>query len=190
MKYFKNHYATIYSIILLLFMTSCSKEYDTETYDNSSLVTIKLQGTESIYSKVNIEIIDVQFRVLEDENDPNAWISLNTVNIGIHNLTDITDNQVVTLVDFEEVPSEFVYNIKLVLGDHNTVVKNGVEYELDMSPESENTSVNIVEKQLISNKLYDFVIEFNLDESIEMSSEGNANLKPKMNTLMRLFNLF
>jgi hypothetical protein len=190
MKLYHTYKTALFSVLILLLLTSCSKEYDTETYEDSSLVTVKLQGTQSLYSKVNLEVLDVQFRILEDENDPNSWISLNAINTGIHDLTTITENDVVTLVDFEEVPAEFIYNIKLVLGDHNTVVKNGIEYELDMAAEYENASVNIIEKQLVANKLYDFVIEFNLDDSIEMSSEGQANLNPKMNTLMRLFNLF
>jgi len=178
-------------IVLSLFlMTSCSNELETETFENSTLVTVKLQGTPSTLSKANLEVIDIQLRVLEDESNPNAWVSLNTVNTGIHDLTKITDNTVVTLVDFEEIPSEFIYNIKLVLGDNNTMVKNGLEYVLDMAPEYNNASVNIVGKQLMSNKIYDFVLVFDVDGSIEMSSEGNANLNPKMSTEMRLFNLF
>ncbi|MDG5490892.1 DUF4382 domain-containing protein [Psychroserpens sp. SPM9] len=178
------------SFFLLVFATGCSKEYDTETFENTSLVTVKLQGTQSVFSKVNIEVLEVQFRVLEDENDPYAWVTLNTINTGIHDLSSITDNQVVTLVDFDEVPSEFIYSIKLVLGDQNSAKKNGVEYTLLLDAETENASANIVEKQLISNSLYEFVMELDLDESIEISTEGNAKLDPKMNTLLRRFELF
>lgn len=190
MKTSHNFKILVIGLLTLFFMTSCSHELETETFENSSLITVKLQGTPSTFNKVNLEIIDVQLRVLEDETNPNAWLSLNTVNTGIHDLTKITDNTVVTLVDFEEIPSEFIYNIKLVFGDHNTVVENGIEYILDINSEFNNASVNIVEKQLISNKVYDFVLVFDTDNSIEMSSEGNANLNPKMSTEMRLFNLF
>ncbi|MEM5566506.1 DUF4382 domain-containing protein [Psychroserpens sp. AS72] len=190
MKTSRNIKILIIGLLTLFLMTSCASELETETFENSSLITVKLQGTPSTYSRANFEIIDVQIRVLEDESDPNAWVSLNTVNTGIHDLTKITDNTVVTLVDFEEIPSEFIYNIKLVFGDYNTVVENGLEYVLDIAPEYDNASVNIVGKQLISNKVYDFVLVFDTDNSIEMSSEGNANLNPKMSTEMRLFNLF
>jgi len=190
MKTLLNFKILVISVLALSLMTSCSNELETETFENSTLVTVKLQGTSSAFSKANLEIIDVQLRVLEDELDPNAWVSLNTVNTGIHDLTKITDNTVVTLVDFENIPSAFIYNIKLVFGDNNRVVKNGLEYVLDIAPECNNASINVVEKQLISNKIYDFVLVFDVDGSIEMSSEGNANLNPKMSTEMRLFNLF
>jgi hypothetical protein len=190
MKILPNFKILVIGVLTLFLVTSCSSELETETFESSTLVTVKLQGTPSIYSKANLEVIDVQLRVLEDESDPNAWVSLNTVNTGIYDLTKITENKLVTLVDFEEIPSEFIYNIKLVFGENNMAVKNGLEYVLDIAPEFDNASVNIVGKQLISNKVYDFVLVFDTDESIKMSAEGTANLNPKMSTEMRRFNLF
>ena len=102
MKYIRTYKTVIYSLLLLILVTSCSKEHETETFENSSLVTVKLQGTQSsTFSKVNIDVLKVKFRVLEDENDPHAWIALNTINTGVHDLTSVTDNDVVTLVDFD-----------------------------------------------------------------------------------------
>ncbi|WP_299223097.1 DUF4382 domain-containing protein [uncultured Psychroserpens sp.] len=189
MKYFQFAKAVLFSLMFLFFLSSCSKEEATTQFENS-LVSVKLVGTETPLNKVNIEILDVQFRIMEDESDPNAWVSLNAMNTGVHDLTNFTTDQVVTLVDFEQVPSEFIYSIKLVLGDNNSVVKTGIEYDLIMAPEYEGASVNIVEKQLVANKLYDFTIEVDLDESIVFSSDTKADFQPKMNTLMRLFNLF
>ncbi|WP_047548685.1 DUF4382 domain-containing protein [Psychroserpens sp. Hel_I_66] len=180
----------VIGVLTLFLMTSCSNELETETFENSSLITVKIQGTPSILSKVNLEIIDVQLRVLEDETSPNAWVSLHTVNTGIHDLTKINTNDVVTLVDFEEIPSQFIYNIKLVFGDQNSVLKNGLEYTLNINENFNNAATNIVGKQLQTNKMYDFVLVLDLDNSIEMSSEENANLSPKMSTEMRLYNLF
>ena len=190
MKFLSHYNVAIYSLLFLFFLSSCSKEIETETFENSSLVSVKLQGTQSVLNKANIEVIDVQFRILEDETEPNAWVSLNTINTGIHDLTDITDDQVVTLVDFEEIPTGFIYSIKLVLGDQNSVLKNGIEYELDMIDGYENASENIVGKQLIANKLYEFLIEFDVDRSVSFSSDGDANLNPKISTVLRRFELF
>ncbi|MDP5082039.1 MAG: DUF4382 domain-containing protein [Winogradskyella sp.] len=177
------------SLLVIVLFTSCSREEDTSPIENS-LVNVKFVGTQTQLSRFNLEILEVQLRVLEDETDPNAWISLNTMNTGIHDLTDFTGNHVITLVDFEHVPSEFIYNIKLVFGDENTVVKNGLEYSVDMESEYDNASVNVLGKQLVENKLYEFTIELNIDESIRFSSQNEVKLNPKMNTLMRLYNLF
>jgi len=189
MRFFRTYKTIIYSIFLLFLMSSCSKEEVTETFE-TSLVNVKLKGTQSLFSKVNIEVLDIQFRVLEDETDPNAWVSLNTINRGVHDLTSLTQEHVMPLVDHEEVPSGFIYSIKIVLGDKNMLIKNGVEHVLDISSEIQNASVNIIEKQLNPNMLYEFTVEFDIDKSVLFTSDGNANLNPKINTLMRRFQLY
>jgi hypothetical protein len=189
MIFFYNSKSLLISFLAIVLLTSCTKEEESTPFDNS-LVNVKLVGTPTQLSSFNLEILDIQLRVLEDETDPNAWLSLNTINTGIHDLTNFTDNHVINLVDFKQVPSEFIYSIKLVLGDENSVVKNGVEYSLDIASEYENASVNILEKQLLENKLYDFTIELNIDESVRFSSPNEVKLDPKMNTLMRRYNLF
>lgn len=177
------------SIFALVLLTSCSKEEESDYIENS-LVNVNLVGTQTQLNRFNLEILEVQLKVLEDETNPNAWLSLNTINKGVHDLTNFNDNHAITLVDFEQVPADFIYNIKLVLGDRNTVVKNNVEYNIDLVSEYGNASVNVVEKQLVENKLYEFTIELDIDESIHFTSENEANLDPKTNTLMRLYNLF
>lgn len=189
MTFFHTIKSFLISLLVIVLFTSCSTEEDTSTIENS-LVNVNLVGTQTQLSRFNLEILDVQFRVLEDETDPNAWISLNTINTGIHDLTDFTGNHVITLVDFEQIPSEFIYNIKLVFGQENTVVRNGIEYVVDIASEYDNSSVNVLEKQLVENKLYEFTIELNIDESVYFSSQNEVKLNPKMNTLMRLYNLF
>ncbi|WP_431132734.1 DUF4382 domain-containing protein [Psychroserpens mesophilus] len=189
MTFFNNSKTLFISLLAVILLTSCTKEEESTPLENS-LVNVKLAGTQTQLNRLNLEILDVQLRVLEDETDPKAWISLNTINTGIHDLTDFTGNQVITLVDFEQVPAEFIYNIKLVLGDENSVVKNNVEYIVDIESEYGNASVNILEKQLVENKLYEFTIELNIDESVNFSSNNEVQFIPKMNTLMRLYNLF
>jgi len=189
MTLFQNPKALLISLLAIILFSSCSKEEESTTLENS-LVNVKLIGTQTQLSRLNLEILDVQLRVLEDENDPKAWLSLNTINTGIHDLTDFTGNHVITLVDFEQVPSEFIYNIKIVLGDENSVVKNNIEYVVDIESEYENASVNVLEKQLVENKLYEFTVELNIDESVRFDSENKAKLNPRMSTEMRLFNLY
>ncbi len=188
MRFFYNSKIVLFSLVALLLVCSCTKEDDSSPLVNS-LVNVSLVGTQTQLNSFNLEILDVQLRVLEDETDQNAWLSLNAINTGIHDLTNHTGNELLSLVDFEQVPSEFIYSIKLVLGDENTVMKNGVEYTVNLEAENDNASVNILDKQLIENKLYDFTIELNIDESLRFSSENEVKLDLKMNTEMRLYNL-
>lgn len=180
---------TLFLALLVVSLSSCSKEYETETFPNSALVTIKLQGLSSQFSHANIEISDIQFQVKADATAPDAWVSLNTVNMGIHDLSQITGDQVVTLVDFDEVSLNHIYNLKLVLGEHNSVMKQGLTYELEMAPELQGATINMVDKELNANKIYEFLIEFDIDRSINITDQV-AELRPKTSTILRQFQLF
>lgn len=174
--------------ILFLFL-SCSPQDDESTMENS-LVNVRLAATPSVLNSFNLDVMEVQLRVMEDEMHPNAWISLKTINSGIHDLTDLRPNQVISLVDFEMVPAEFIYDIKIVLGSENSAVKSGLLYELNLDSAFNNGSKNIVERQFEENKLYEFTIEFNIDESVQFLSGTETKFEPKMSTHMKLFHLF
>lgn len=190
MKVFHSYKITILSLCSFFVLSSCSKEIESQLFENSSLVNVKLQAAESTFTKVNVDIQEVQFQVLEDGNDPEAWISLNMLNSGTVEMTPYDSNQIAVLVDFDEVPSEYIYSIRLVYGHQNSAVKNGITYNLDMSPNSDYDSINLVGKQLVTNKLYEFLVELDVDRSISVTNTGEAELDPKTNTVLRLFNLF
>lgn len=184
MKFYNTYKTATLIILSLVFLSSCSKEPVTETFENS-LVNVKFLSTDSDLSKLNIDVLDVQFRVLEDETNPNAWIRLNTINTGVQEISCLNQNKVLNLVDFEELTSGFIYDIKINYGDQNTATKDGVEYTLNVDADFQNASRNIIEKELEANTIYDFIVEFEIDKSVKFSSDGSVNFKPKMNTVMR-----
>ncbi len=168
MKYTFKFERIVVAVLILFLCVGCSGEVDAETFDNSSLVTVKFQGTPSAFNNVNLEIVEVQFRVLEDASNPDAWVSLTTSNTGVFDLVSITGNEVLSLVDFEEVPSDFIYNIRVVFGDRNKVIKNNIEYTVAFDSQFDNASSNIVEKHLKSNTVYEFTLIFDANETDEM----------------------
>ncbi len=174
---------------LILGLQSCSKEYETETFPNSALVTIKLQGLSSQLSSANFDITDIQFQVKPNANAEDAWMSLNTVNMGVHDLAQINGVRVVTLVDFDEVNLSHIYSLKIQFGDNNSIVKQGLEYDLVFSQDIEHAAINVVDKELEANIIYEFLIEFDVDQSISISN-GTAELRPKTSTILRRFQIF
>lgn len=186
-SFYKNIYL-FFSLLLLVVSSSCSNEIESEPINNS-LVTVNLKASSSNFNEVNIEVLDIQFRIMEDENNPAAWQSLNTINTGVLDLGTLSRTDVITLVDFEEIESSFVYEIRLVLGNNNTAVMNEVSYSLSMPMGMPSECNNIINKQLTANVLYEFVVEFEVEKSIELMPDGDAQLTPKINTLMRTMNI-
>lgn len=190
MNYSKTIKSLFLTILFSIFLTSCSKEIETVLFENSSLINVKLKGTPSQFNKLNIELLNVQFRVLEDKTDPNAWVTINPNTIGIHNISEYTNDQTIILCDFEEFPSKYIYEIRLEIGYENSVSMNGVVYPITYQIEDLEGFSNIVKKQLDANKVYEFLIEVDIQKSITFSENDEAYLTPKMYTSLRTFELF
>lgn len=73
------------------------------------------------YKAVNIEVKDVYVHTstTADEKDEN-WIKLNETEVGTFNLLELT-NGVDVLLAQSELPAGKISQIRLVLGDNNTI---------------------------------------------------------------------
>lgn len=184
MKHLQPFKPLLYSLMLLVCYTSCSKD---DINADVTSISVKLKSTSENHDKVYLDVIDVQFKIMEDGHLPNAWLSLNTINQGTFNACDLEDTALL-LVDHLEIESTFIYEIRLVLGDNNFMDVNGLLMSLDVSRLGNAIPSNLVRTQLESNRSYDFVIDINIDESISFNEDENMMvLNPKIYTAIRQF---
>jgi hypothetical protein len=179
------------SLLLLfltaLFLTSCSEEA-IESDDYTS-VSVKLSSYSTLYSAVYLDVKDVQIQTGADSTNPDAWISLGAINAGVYNFTDMKEDAELVLVEDLVIPAAHIYKVKLVLGDDNAMVMNQVLYAIDTPTAAHKESVNEVNRGLKANKSYEFTLKFELDRSLQVNGR-DVTLVPKMNTEMRLYELF
>ncbi|MBV7268967.1 DUF4382 domain-containing protein [Winogradskyella luteola] len=187
MKHLQTTRALIYILIFSVSFASCTKE-DISNSDDTTNITVKLKSTIGQLDKVFIDIEDVQFKVKEDENSPNAWISLNTINQGTYNACHLNEESSLLLVDHIKIESTFIHEIRLVLGDNNFMDVNGLLMSLDISDLGNATPSNLIKTELLANKTYEFVIDMDIDESIHFNEDQNMMvLNPKLYTAIRQF---
>lgn len=176
MNYFKK--LTILTILSFAFL-NCADD-DTSTSDQgNSRISVKLMDAPGDYDHVYVEVVDVMIKVNNASNDDNGWQSLNAVNTGIYDLLELTGGVNVLLVDDFEVLSGTLNQIRLILGDNNTVVINGETFPLN-TPSAQQSGLKIqVNETLLPNIAYTFLLDFDVDESIVVAgNSGNINLKP------------
>lgn len=150
---------------LSLFLTSCSNE------PNTSQVAVRLVDAPGDYDEVNIEVLDVLI------NRENGWESLGNVTPQVYDLLKLTGGIDALLVD-TEIPSGRVNQIRLVLGENNTVVINGETFALE-TPSSQQSGLKLnVHQDLVAGVKYNFVLDFMVDKSIVTTGSGKYNLKP------------
>ncbi|MGX7667362.1 DUF4382 domain-containing protein [Flavobacterium pedocola] len=154
---------------------SCSDNDDTE---GTSRVTVRMTDAPGDYDEVNVEVVDVMIKSSSDTGE-SGWISIGNINPGVYNLLDLTGGINVMLAD-NSVPSGFLGQIRLVLGDDNTVVKDGVSYPLN-TPSAQQSGLKLqINQDLEAGVAYNFLLDFDVAHSVvvEAGGSGNYNLHP------------
>ena len=167
--------------VLALFMgialfASCSD--DDNNSDNSaegtSRMSVKLVDAPGDYDAVNIDVQDVVIKYEGDE----AEYSVGEVDAGIYDLLELTGGQSADLAINEEIPAGEVSQIRLILGTENTVVVDGETIDLQ-TPSAQQSGLKInLNETLEDGILYEYVLDFDVEESIVEQGNGGYLLKP------------
>jgi hypothetical protein len=163
------------TLFFFLLLTSCNSNDDNT---QTSKVTVRMSDAPGDYDQVNVEVLDVKIKNTTDDTD-NGWVSIGNITPGIYNLLDLTGGVNVLLAD-NEVPSGYLGQIRLILGEHNTVVKKGTTYPLK-TPSAQQSGLKLkVNQTLTAGVTYDFLLDFDVAHSVvvEAGNSGNYNLHP------------
>ncbi len=163
--------------LIAFFSVSCDDDDDNDGVDGTSRIRVTMTDAPGDYDEVNVEVIGVKYKVTNDDGE-DGWVDLETANTGIYNLLDLTGGVTVMLAD-EEIPAGHLGQIRLILGDDNTVVKDGVTYPLN-TPSAQQSGLKLqIDQELEANVLYEFLLDFDVHQSVvEAGASGNYNLHP------------
>lgn len=185
MKHLQTIKFLVFTFFILTSATSCSKD-DMDNNAQLAAVSVSLKSTTQDLNKVYLDIADVQIRVKQEKSATNAWVSLNAINTGTHNVSALNDDAQLQLVDFAEIKSAYVYEIRIVLDDNNFIDINQTLFSLDVVDKGNATPSNLVNSEFEANHMYDIVIDLDLDESISFNTSDNMMvLNPKISTEIR-----
>jgi hypothetical protein len=161
--------------VVFFIVSSCSKE------KTNSRLSVYLTDAPGAYDAVHIDIVKVQIKASSDQGD-NGWQEL-PINAGIYNLLDFT-NGMDTLLSSVELPSGRVSQLRLILGDNNTITLNGSTFDLPLETPSAQTSglkFNI-HADLIGGIEYKLWIDIDVARSILVTGNNSYKLKPVIRT--------
>lgn len=172
-------------LLILAFLFSCENEkVDNENVNKEApTISIRLVDAPGDYEAVNIEIVDVMIKMDNDDDDDNGWMSLD-VNTEIINLLDFTGGFSKVLVERFPIPAGTLSQMRLVLGDGNTIVikdSNDQDETFDLkTPSGQQSGLKLkVNEQIEEGFTYDFILDFDVDKSIvHAGNSGNIILKP------------
>ena len=158
----------IIKLVVSLFITASVISCSSDKLDdqlNSAQLQIKISATESVFDAVLLDFKEIHLKVIDDESDPNCWWKISG-SPGLYNLNDLTAGNYAAISDGVPVPTGLIYEIKIVLGDNNLLVKDGEQYPLFTNIiQQENLQMRVL-KQFDENSSYAFEVEFDALRSI------------------------
>lgn len=159
-------------IILLIPISifSCKNEKETGN------IIVKMTDAPINADMVNVEVLGVSVHAAGN------WINLNT-NGGIYNLLDLQNGVDTTLVPGGSIPAGKVNQMRLILGQNNTIMVDSVVHPLLLSSQDETGLKLNINKDFLPGVNYLIKFDFVADESIVEQGNGQYRLKPVLKTV-------
>ncbi|MDR9455864.1 MAG: DUF4382 domain-containing protein [Salegentibacter sp.] len=170
----------IFLAVLGLGLTSCSDDdTDDAITEENARVTVRMTDAPGDYDAVIVDVEDVMIQVEAEQGvtDEEGWLSLDDVEAGQYDLLELTGGMTQLLAD-SEIPAGFVSQMRLVLGPDNFVEIDGDLIPL-ATPSAEQSGLKLnLNQELEAGEHYEFLLDFDVEESIVETGNGGLILKP------------
>lgn len=160
----------IFALVLTL-LISCKEDGGNNNGDTSQL-KIYLTDAPAEYDAVYIDVQSVEIH-----SDADGWRTLNVINPGIYDLLKFNSG-IDTLIIDEDIAPQTISQIRLILGDNNSVVVDGVIHDLE-TPSAETSGLKLnVHYTFEAGIAYELWMDFDAEQSIVEKGNGDYSLKP------------
>src|SRR5690554_5908812 len=162
------------SLIAFLFIgfAACSNDDNSSNTEGNAKLALRLTDAPGDYEAVFIDVEEVVLKYNGGQEDRVLGIEG-----GIYDLLELTAGVNVLLFN-DEVPSGDISQIRLILGEENSIVVDGEVLPLD-TPSAQQSGLKIqVHQTLEAGVLYEFILDFDVDKSIVAQGNGGYSLKP------------
>lgn len=179
----KNLKKIILPLLILSLLFSCNDSNSDGASKEAPTISVRLVDAPGDYEAVNVEIVDVMIKMDDDSDDEAGWMSLEASSETV-NLLDFTGGISKVLVDRFPIPAGTLSQMRLVLGDGNTIViknENDEDETFDLkTPSAQQSGLKVKINALIEEGFtYDYVLDFDVEKSIvHAGNSGNIILKP------------
>ena len=174
-------------LLLLLFVGvifyACTSNEDVNNATGNAHLRIYLTDAPADYKAVYVDIQEIRVNATDDAE--NGWVTLDNINDGVYNLLDLANGTDTLLAD-NELPSGMIKQIRLVLGDQNSVVDGDDSVAMD-TPSAQQSGLKLqVNASLEPGITYDVLLDFDAAKSVvKAGNSGKYNLKPVIRTVVK-----
>lgn len=164
----------------LSMMVACNKKTEAPMNKKTAKVSIRIADAPANYQAVNVDIQRVEVNV-----DDVGWFAIIPTQATVYNLLDFR-NGADALVCESDVPIGHISQMRLVLGNQNSVVIKDVVYPLS-TPSAMQSGLKLnVQQNLDVDSSYTFWLDFDAQKSIVENGKDDYSLKPVIRTYTKL----
>ncbi len=162
-------------LLLSVFWFAC-----TDNNNQTARLNVMLTDAPGDYEEVNIDIQSVQVHG-SDTTQNSGWTTLD-VQSGVYDILKLT-NGLDTLLATAELPAGRISQIRLILGENNSVKENG-EIKSLKTPSAQQSGLKINLNAVLTEGItYTITLDFDAARSIVRKGNGGFNLKPVIRAL-------
>ena len=151
--------------------------YGCSNNEGTTSFVVRLTDDAGDYQKVNIDILSVE--VHSDNGD--GWTTLDS-NADVYDILTLTDG-IETVIANDVLPAGRVSQLRLILGDNNSVVIDDETFPLTVPSGSESGLKLQINADLVEGITYSVLLDFDAAKSIVATGSGKYMLKPVIRTI-------
>lgn len=169
---------TVLGVSAIVFI-SCNK--NGSNGGGTGHLEVRLTDDPSMYDAVYIDVQRVEVNVSGDSGVTGGWQNVSLIRPGVYNLLDFR-NGVDTVLAAGDFPAGKISQMRLVLGNNNSVVIDGKPYDLK-TPSAQQSGLKFnIHATLTDGIVYRLWIDFDAGRSIVTTGNGGFILKPVIRT--------
>ena len=166
-------------------LTSCDVSDDGSSNSTNGTLQVYLTDAPGDDEAVWIDIEEVRIHIDDEDElelEDEGWIIISDDPKRV-NLLDLTNGELEVLGE-TELEEGMYSQIRLILGDDNEIVKNGVTHSLD-TPSAQQSGLKLnVHAEIEGGEVYTLLLDFDASRSIvEAGNSGKFLLKPVIRTV-------
>lgn len=161
--------------LMIVWLAGCG-----ESDSRPARIQVWLTDAPGDFQEVNIDLQAVEVHVGDDDSE-SGWLSLPTEK-GIYNLLELT-NGIDTLIGDIEVPAGKISQIRLKLGDNNSIKVSDEVFDLT-TPSAQQSGLKLqIHQTLEPGITYKILLDFDVARSVLLTGSGKYILKPVVRTI-------
>ena len=165
-------------IAMVVSLAACNKENESGDPSGNNpksdpVLSVKIVDAPANYDAVNIEVLAIRARI------DSTWTNLPVENPGVVNLLELTNGNSLLLVGDTSLSPGVLTELRLLLGENNTVVVDGQSYYMQTpSGQSSGYKIKMEPQNLEEGGIYNLVVDFDVSQSVHQTGNGKYMLKP------------